>query len=122
MRGKKEKTLLTEARIIVAAIYIGLNCLYFLHVIPPVPLSLKDIGIYHSLTRLDTAAGSTEGIYSATYEPAPWYVFWRDTSNTFTVAGQGEASCFSSIFAPTDLSTLSTTRGSATTRARGSGS
>ncbi len=106
LRGKKERTVLIEARIIVAAIFIGFNCLYFLHVIPPVPLSLKDIGVYHSLTRLDTAAGSTESIYSASYEPAPWYVFWRDTSGTFTIASAtADASCFSSIFAPTDLST-----------------
>ena len=105
LRGKKEKVLLTEARIIVAAIFIGLNCLYFLHVIPPVPLSLKEIGVYHSLTRLDTTAGSTEGIYSGVYEPAPWYVFWRDTSNIFTVTSQGKASCFSSVFAPSGLST-----------------
>ena len=103
-RGKKEKELLMEARVIIVAIFIGFNCLYFLHVIPPVPLSLKGIGVYHSLVRLDTSAGSTEGIYSATYEPAPWYVFWRDTSDTFTVTAGAKAYCFSSVFAPTDLS------------------
>ena len=105
LRGKKEKELLVEARIIIVAIFIGFNCLYFLHIIPPVPLSLKEIGIYHSLTRLDTSAGSTGGIYSVSYEPAPWYVFWRDTSNTFTTTAGGKAACFSSVFAPTGLST-----------------
>lgn len=103
-RGEQERELMIEARIIVVAIFIGFNCLYFLQIIPPVPLSLKGIGIYHSLTRLPASAGGSDSIYAATYEPAPWYVFWRDTDNTFTIAGDNKASCFSSVFAPTDLS------------------
>ncbi|HVV38732.1 MAG TPA: DUF2914 domain-containing protein [Candidatus Paceibacterota bacterium] len=103
-RGTQEKQLLMEARVIIVAIFLGFNALYFLQIIPPVPLSLKGIGVYHSLTRLPAPAGGTDSIYSGAYEPAPWYVFWRDTSNTYTLTADNKASCFSSVFAPTSLS------------------
>lgn len=35
----------------VIGIYIVMNALYFLHVIPPLPLSLHDSGIYHSVAK-----------------------------------------------------------------------
>ncbi len=39
----------------VAAIFIFMNVFYFAHLLPPLPLSLKDIGVYHSVVR--TGAG-----------------------------------------------------------------
>ncbi|HEY6022335.1 MAG TPA: DUF2914 domain-containing protein, partial [Candidatus Paceibacterota bacterium] len=33
-----------------------------------------------------------------------WWEFWRDTSATYTISGTATAMCFSSVFAPTDLS------------------
>ncbi len=35
----------------IAGIYLGINILYFANLIPPIPLSLKDGGVYHSLYR-----------------------------------------------------------------------
>lgn len=104
-RGRERKEHLYEVSILVGCVFVLFNALYFLQIIPPVPLSLKNIGMYHSLTRLSTSAGGTQAIYSATYEPAPWFAFWRDTSSTYTVAGARKASCFSSVFAPTGLTT-----------------
>ena len=46
----------------VIAIYIVVNALYFLHAIPPLPLSLQDSGIYHSVAR------RTDGDYTVTAE------------------------------------------------------
>jgi len=97
-RGRDTKSLRGVA-LIVGTIYVGFNALYFGNVIPPVPLSLKDVGIYHSVLKLSS------GDYVALYEPAPWWEFWRDTSATYTTVAPGEASCFSSVFAPTDLNT-----------------
>jgi hypothetical protein len=74
------------------------NILYFLNIVPPVPLSLKSIGVYHTLVR------NPSGNYTATYEPSPWFIFWRDTSNVYRVSNAGTAVCFSSVFAPTGLS------------------
>lgn len=93
---------LYDVSILVATIFCLFNGLYFLDIIPPVPLSLKNIGVYHTVLK------ESGGGYFATYEPTEWYVFWRDTSATFTVSAQdggNTASCFSSVFAPSDLST-----------------
>ncbi len=86
--------------LIVASIYFAFNLLYFANIIPPVPLSLKDIGVYHSILK------QSSGNYLALYEPSPWWQFWRNTSATYTVSGAAAAAtCFSSVFAPTDLTT-----------------
>lgn len=103
-RGRNRSQQLYEVSVLVALVFFFYNGLYFMNIIPPVPLSLKNIGVYHSLSRLAAPAGSTESIYSATFEPSPWFVFWRDTSNLYTVSDSRSASCFSSVFAPTGLS------------------
>jgi len=90
---------LKQISLLVVTIFIFFNGLYFFDIIPPVPLSLKEIGVYHSVLK------SSSGGYLAIYEPAPWYVFWRDTSATFHYAPGESAYCFSSVYAPTDLST-----------------
>lgn len=50
----------------VFGIFAVMNILYFLNVIPPIPLSLKDAGIFHSI--------SSDGLgnYSITTEPREW--------------------------------------------------
>lgn len=78
-------------------IFIVFNMLYFLNIIPPVPLALKDIGVYHSLLR------RSAGDYVAIYEKAPWYAFWRNTNATYTLTPDKSAFCYSSVFAPTAL-------------------
>lgn len=85
--------------ILIAVVFIVFNGLYFLNVIPPVPLSLKDIGVYHSVLK----QGSGE--YLVTYEKAPWWAFWRSTNARYTLSLGESAFCFSSVFAPTGLST-----------------
>ncbi len=90
---------LPDTIIIVATIFALFSGLYFLDVIPPVPLSLKQAGVYHSVLH------QSDGSYLATYEPAPWWKFWQDTSSTYTLPQGGTAFCFSSVFAPTGLST-----------------
>ena len=93
----KDRARLFGVSSLVLGIFLVFNALYFLNVIPPVPLSLKDIGIYHSLL----ARG--DGGYAAIYEQAPWWQFWRDTSAIYTLGVGQSAFCFSSVFAPTGL-------------------
>jgi len=90
---------LRQAAALVAAIAGVFVLFYFLNILPPVPLSLKDIGIYHSILK------DSNGNYVALYEPAPWWELWRDTSATFTYAPGQSAYCFSSVYAPADLNT-----------------
>lgn len=92
----RDRKRLVEAVAVIAAVFLFFNGLYFLRVIPPVPLSVKDIGIYHSVLR-------SGGGYDAQYEPAPWWEFWSRTNSVFTRAPGDSAYCFSSVFAPTDV-------------------
>ncbi|MEK7614184.1 MAG: DUF2914 domain-containing protein [Patescibacteria group bacterium] len=83
----------------VAAIFIVFNALYFSNTIPPVPLSLRGIGMYHSVERM------AEGNYRATYEKPTWYEFSRDTNKIFNKFEGEDVYCFSSVFAPVKIST-----------------
>lgn len=96
-RGK-EPAKVFGVSFVVLAIFLTFNLLYFINIIPPVPLSLKDIGIYHSLLK------RSDGNYTGLYEPSPWWQVWRDTNKTYTLGVGESAFCFSSVFAPTNLS------------------
>lgn len=82
---------------IIFSVYIIVNFLYFTNIIPPIPLSLKDVGVYHSITKISSG-------YRVEYEPetSP-FVFWRKESNIFHVVSGESAYLFSAIFAPTSL-------------------
>lgn len=69
---------------------------YFLHWIPPVPLSMKFGGVYHQV-------GKQDGIYRLGFEPGAWYEFWKRSDDPFR--GAGPASCFTAVFAPVALQT-----------------
>jgi hypothetical protein len=73
--------------------------LYFFNFIPPVPLSLKEIGIYHDVTR-ESGVG-----YHVSYEPPNWFAFWEETNPVYHAQIGDPVYCFSSVFAPTGLST-----------------
>ncbi len=83
---------------------VGLICalmsgLYFTNIMPPVPLSLTDIGIYHEVERLPS------GDYLGVYEEPRWYEFLRSTRKTFTRTSGEQAYCASAVFAPVRLAT-----------------
>jgi len=61
---KKGKTVLLTS---IVSIYIIVNAFYFLNLIPPLPLSLEDAGIYHSINK------NIDGNYTVTYEQG---TFW----------------------------------------------
>ncbi len=102
LRGRERAHQLYEVSFLVGFVFVLFTSLYFLRIIPPVPLSMKDIGVYHSLTPLATPINGN--IYRAIYEEPSWFVFWRDTSSTYTVTEASPAFCYSSVFAPTGLS------------------
>ena len=82
----------------IGAIFIGMNILYFTNIIPPIPLAMKDMGIYHSVVR----DGS---FYTVTYEKPAWYTFWRRSDKVFRRPGNEPVYAFSAVFAPTNLTT-----------------
>lgn len=82
----------------VGLIYVALNFLYFTNIIPPIPLSLKDAGIYHSVVRID-------GEYQLKYEKPAWWQFLRNSDKNFHYETGDQVFCFASVFAPTRLAT-----------------
>lgn len=82
----------------VAAIYFGMNLLYFYNLIPPLPLSLKDSGIFHAL------AVNGPGDYTVSYEDqGPWrFLALRDT---VAITPGEPLYAYSAVFSPTALNT-----------------
>jgi hypothetical protein len=77
----------------VQALLLGL---FTFHVIPPVPLSLLHIGIYHNVTRV-----AATGMYEVSHEPAPWWRPWvRDDARNFRAHTGDRVYCFIRLFAP----------------------
>lgn len=83
----------------ISGIFVAFNAFYFLNIIPPVPLSLQEIGIYHLVERTSNAN------YKTLYEKPEWYEFLSDTKKVFNKYNNESTYCFSSIFAPVKLST-----------------
>jgi hypothetical protein len=86
-------------RLSIGTIFVVINILYFSNLIPPIPLALKDVGVYHSITRIGED-------YLAEKEVSSWnkLVSFFRTERVHVVSG-GTVSVFTSVFAPTDLDT-----------------
>jgi hypothetical protein len=79
-----------------ACVALGFAALYFLKVIPPVPLSLSEIGVYHSVTR--------EGDdFLLTRTRSKWR-FWERGDQTFLARPDDKVYCYISVFSPTHFS------------------
>ena len=96
--ARDERPALFDAGGIVLGIFLAFSGLYYLNLIPPVPLSLKDAGVYHSVVRSGTNA------YAVSFEAPRWFEPWRDTSGIFHVTAGETAYCWSAVFAPVGLS------------------
>ena len=93
------RVLVRRVALLVIAIYVLFNAFYFLNIIPPLPLSLKDIGIYHGVDRVP-------GVGYRLFAEAPqraWLPWQHD--RTLHLRAGGTLYCFSSVFAPTAIRT-----------------
>jgi hypothetical protein len=77
---------------------VCINTLYFFNLMPPIPLSLKDGGIYHSLQV------NYPGNYTVAYEDQGPLAFLRGTDNIHIKAGSS-LYAESAIFSPTSFNT-----------------
>jgi MFS family permease len=80
----------------IVAIYALFNFAYFADIIPPVPLSLKELGVYH------VVSPTISGNYLVSFEPSKWYPI-KEVSNVYHRKGIEGVYVFSSVFAPTKL-------------------
>lgn len=80
----------------VLSIFTLVNILYFTNLIPPIPLSLKDAGMYHFVQRNST------GNYDVTFEDKGWRRYFQLYPDFSQVNGT-PIYAFSAIFSPKDL-------------------
>jgi len=80
-----------------AFIFIGLNSLYYMNVLPPLPLALADAGIY-------TSKDSVVRKYQGETTFLPWYRRFSNPRQYQVPAGQ-PLYAFSAVFAPAGLTT-----------------
>lgn len=96
VEGNKRPLLLS-----IGAIYLAFQILYFTNVIPPIPLSLKEAGIYHAMKR----ASDGKHLYEVAYEPSRRHELLRETSGTFHWVSGSPIFSYSAVFAPTKIHT-----------------
>lgn len=81
---------------VVVFLYLLFNFFYLQNWIPPVPLSLKDGGIYHHVQRIQDR-------YLLKMAKPTWYQFWKSDDDPFLYTPGDTVFCFTSVFAPTRL-------------------
>ncbi|OHA99927.1 MAG: hypothetical protein A3H52_02575 [Candidatus Zambryskibacteria bacterium RIFCSPLOWO2_02_FULL_39_26] len=79
----------------ILGIYLAINIFYFANLIPPIPISLKDSGVYHLIER-------NEQGYIGQYENIGWKSYFKIYTN-FHVYGESSVYIYSAIFSPTGL-------------------
>ncbi len=85
-------------RVGAAIILLVINIFYFANILPPLPLSARTAGIYHSVSRIP-------GNYVGMTEHESWPVRYLGLTPTEHVVAGDSLYAYSSIFAPTDLTT-----------------
>ena len=81
----------------VAGVYALMNVFYFTNTLPPLPLALARVGIYHAVKKAGDA-------YDAEAEPEPWFTRFGVPPVLHVASGQ-PLYAYSAIFAPIRLST-----------------
>jgi len=76
-----------------ACVALGFAALYFAKVLPPVPLSLSEIGVYHDVRR--------DGARFLLTETRPRWRFWERGDQTFLARAGDKIYCYVSVFSPT---------------------
>ena len=82
--------------ILIGSIFVLVNLLYFTNLIPPIPLSLKDAGVYHSIFR------NVDGNYTVEYEDLGFGGYFQLYQDFKEVPGT-PIYAYSAVFSPSDL-------------------
>lgn len=82
----------------IGGIYVAMHLLYFTNIIPPIPLSLKHIGIYHEITR-------TNGEYRGSYEAPGWFGLFSETNPVYHWRPGEIVYAYTAVFAPASIGT-----------------
>lgn len=91
--GEKFERGRTTLILVVGGIFVSINFLYFANLIPPIPLSLKASGIYHSIAR------NIEGEYVVEREDKDPFSFLNFSEDVHVVKGD-TLYAYNAIFSP----------------------
>lgn len=80
-----------------AGVYVLMNVFYFTNTLPPLPMALARVGVYHMVRK-------TGDVYQAVGEDEPWYTNFGVEPVIHVPAGQ-PLYAYSAVFAPIKLST-----------------
>lgn len=104
----------------VAGVYVALNGLYFLNVLPPLPLAMQSSGVYQGICRVvparrvavkcigekpDSALARDKHLYFAAAEEPQNWTDWFSPSRTVHVEKGKPVIVFGAVFAPVNLNT-----------------
>jgi hypothetical protein len=87
-----KKQILIPSSLVTCAFLI----LYVFHLIPPVPLSVQFMGVYHDIKK-------NHGVYEL-YHENPWWRFWSSGDQKFAAQPGDKVYVFFRIFSPTHFS------------------
>ncbi|MFB6225909.1 MAG: DUF2914 domain-containing protein [Candidatus Paceibacteria bacterium] len=79
---------------IVFVIFLVVNVLYFTNIIPPIPLSVRDSGVYYNVERVN-------GDYRVLAPQQSWFDYLSD--NKLKIKDDSEIYVYTAIFAPSGL-------------------
>lgn len=96
IHGKRWRDQILHAALLPLVIFVTLVSLYFLNWMPPVPLALKEGGIYRSVKRIGDK-------YEVIYRAPSWWQFWQQDERDFHYITGDTIYCFTAVFAPTKL-------------------
>ena len=83
---------------VVGSIFLLFNVLYFLNAIPPLPLALREAGVYHNVVK-----EGDEYVLSA--EPRRWYESYLRYNTVFHKTADETVFVYSAVFAPATFAT-----------------
>jgi len=96
--GEKFARGMTSLALSIGAIFVAINVLYFLNLIPPIPLSLQDASVHHAIVR------NADGNYAVQSEDSGLLHFFRFTDTFHAMPGE-PVYAYSAVFSPTSLNT-----------------
>jgi Protein of unknown function (DUF2914) len=92
---KDTRRVFREALLPSVGVQTLLVLLFLGHLVPPVPLSLRDIGIYHNVVR-----NPSQATYTLSQHRHAWWRFWSKDEQEFLARPGDRIFCFVHIFAP----------------------
>jgi hypothetical protein len=88
------RRVLRQALLPSLGVQAALTALFIVRLLPPVPLSLMEIGVYHDVAR------DASGAYQLSRQSAPWWNVWSSDDKDFRARAGDRVYCFFRVFAP----------------------